>query len=353
MDNLFFSVFEHSPDLAIVVDSDRSVLYSNRAANEAFDAIRVGSDLALTVRHPDILNAVDKTISKGTKEVGEFSIPGPLAQVFELHTIALPIDGADETDRHCVLVSMHDKTKAARSEEMRADFIANASHELRSPLSSILGFIETLQGPASEDPKARVRFLGIMQREAERMNRLIDDLLRLSRVEIDEHVRPRGTVNVLGCIRNVFDLLQPRAQSKDMRLELVSDSDSANVSGDTDQLVQVFRNLVENAIHYGDQGTSVIVTIEQRHNRPNEPRNGVAVHVQDHGKGIKKEHIPRLTERFYRVDNARTRHNSDIPISTGLGLAIVKHIVNRHRGRLKITSEEGKGSTFSIFLPSE
>ena len=353
MDNLFSIIFQHLPNPTLVIADDRTIEYANVAANSAFDSLLPGKDLALSLRHPDVLNAVARTLANGTSEQGEFTIPGPLTQVFEFHTVPLA-DPLLQADAHShVLLSMLDKTKIARSEEMRADFVANASHELRSPLSAILGFIETLQGPASNDEQARIRFLGIMDREAKRMNRLIDDLLRLSRVEIDEHVRPRGQVDVVACIRNVFELLEPRAKAKQIKLALDVADPPAPINGDTDQLNQVFRNLIENAIHYGDEGSTVQVTVEKRAHQTNIPESGVAVHVQDHGKGIAKQHIPRLTERFYRIDDSRTRHTSNAPISTGLGLAIVKHIVNRHRGRLKIESELDKGSTFSVLLPTE
>ncbi len=351
MDDLFSVIFEHLPNPSLVVAQDRRIIFANRAARVAFASVLIGKDLALTFRHPDVLNAVDRSITEGMAEIGEFAIPGPLAQVYELHTVPiseLPVGGKI---RGCILLSLHDKTKAARSEEMRADFVANASHELRSPLSAILGFIETLQGPASDDESARFRFLAIMGREAERMNRLIDDLLHLSRVEIDEHVRPRGMVDLVACIGTVFDLLEPRARSKSMTLDLITREPVKRINGDSDQLIQVFRNLIENAIHYGAENTPVKVTIESRVDRPNAPENGIAVHVTDQGDGIAGQHIPRLTERFYRIDNARTRHLTKAPVSTGLGLAIVKHIINRHRGRLKIESELGTGSTFSVFLP--
>ncbi|NQW00372.1 MAG: two-component sensor histidine kinase [Rhodospirillales bacterium] len=353
MDNLFSIVFQHLPNPTLIIASDRTITYANTAAKSVFDSIFIGKDLALTLRHPEVLNAVDRSIADGTSEEGEFSIPGPLSLVFELHTVPIPDTQSPGSGLSFVLLSLLDKTKIARAEEMRADFVANASHELRSPLTAILGFIETLQGPASNDATARVRFLGIMDREAERMNRLIDDLLRLSRVEIDEHVRPRGQVDVIACIRNVFELLEPRAKAKNMSLTLIADHHPGPINGDSDQLIQVFRNLIENAVHYGDEGTEVRVVVEERIDRPNIPENGIAVHVQDKGRGIAKQHIPRLTERFYRVDGARTRHNSSASISTGLGLAIVKHIVNRHRGRLKIESEVNSGSTFSVFLPTE
>ena len=348
MDTLFSIAFAHLPNPTLIIAGDRQVSFANKAAITTFGAI-IGKDLALTFRHPNILNAVDKTLASGSTETGELSIPGPLAQVFELHTISIFETPASQ----CVLLSLEDKTKVARSEEMRADFVANASHELRSPLSAILGFIETLQGPASDDEQARTRFLGIMGREAERMNRLIDDLLHLSRVEMDEHVRPKGHVDIANTIQNVFDLLETRATSKSMELKLVGSDQPSSIKGDSDQLNQVFRNLIENAVHYGYPDTAVEVTIEQRNTPPNGLKNGISVHIKDYSNGIEKQHIPRLTERFYRIDSARTRRENNAPISTGLGLAIVKHIINRHRGRLKIESEIGVGSTFSIFLPKE
>lgn len=353
MDSLFPIAFEMLPNPTLIVGENRQILFANKAAKTAFEAIIIGKDLALTFRHPDVLSAVDRTLASGESESGEFLIPGPLAQVFELHAIFINATTEQLAGQRFVLLSLIDKTKAVRSEEMRADFVANASHELRSPLSAILGFIETLQGPASNDEAARIRFLGIMGREAERMNRLIDDLLHLSRVEIDEHVRPQEQMDVVGCIHNVFDLLEARASSKNMKLTLIGADQKQIINGDADQLNQVFRNLIENAIHYGDENTTIEVIIEPRTNRPNAPDNGIAIHIKDQGQGIPKQHIPRLTERFYQIDSARTHHGNNTPISTGLGLAIVKHIINRHRGRLKIESELGVGSTFSIFLPTE
>jgi two-component system phosphate regulon sensor histidine kinase PhoR len=317
-------------------------------AMHAFDII-IGKDLALTFRHPDILNAFDRTPASKTHESGEFSIPGPLAQVFELNSIPI----SHELGTQPVLLSLQDKTKAARSEEMRVDFVANASHELRSPLSAILGFIETLQGPARNDAEARIRFLDLMGREAERMNRLIEDLLQLSCVEIDEHVRPSDNVNISDRIQKVFEVLGSREMSKGMTFELIGADQPNIIKGDGDQLNQVLRNLIENAIHYGNSDSIIQIALEHHDNMPNTSENGVTIYIKDSSNGIEKRHIPRLTERFYRIDSARTHHAKNSPISTGLGLAIVKHIINRHRGRLKIESEVGVGSIFSIFLPKQ
>jgi len=302
MNRLFPIALEHLPKPTLIVASNRRVLFANIVAINAFNII-IGKNLALTFHHPDVLNAVDQTLASRTTESGEFSISGPLAQVFELHSIPISY----EPGAQFVLLSLQDKTKAARSEEIRAELVTNTSHELRSPLSTIHGFIETLQGPASDDAVSRVRFLGIMGREAERMKRLIDDLLHLPRVEIDEHARPRGKVDIAASIRHVFEVLGSWAISKSMTLHLIDAGQLSLVKGDIDQLNQVFRNLIE------------------------------------------KQHFPRLTERFYRIVSARTHHTYNAPVSNGLGLAIVKHIINRHRGRLKVESDVGVGSTFSIF----
>jgi len=224
---------------------------------------------------------------------------------------------------------------------MRADFVANVSHELRTPLSSLLGFVETLRGPARDDKEAQEKFLTIMHEQAERMSRLIEDLLSLSRIEMDEHTRPRGRVDVRHVLGNVKDMLSMKAAARRMRIELQIPEATAPLPGDADQLTQVFQNLIDNALKYGREGTAVEVTVSG-------PAEGeLSVSVSDQGEGIAPEHLPRLTERFYRVDAARSRQLG----GTGLGLAIVKHIVNRHRGHLSVESTRGEGSRFTVTLP--
>ena len=208
-------------------------------------------------------------------------------------------------------------------------------------MTSLVGFIETLRGPARDDEEARDKFLGIMQDQSDRMLRLLQDLLSLSRIEMDEHTRPKGRIDVAHIIGSVTDMLAFKARSRGMRFELDLAPTLPRVQGDEDQLTQVFQNLIENAIKYGDKDTSVRISAEKRGD------GRLAVSVTDHGRGIPKTHLPRLTERFYRVDAARSREMG----GTGLGLAIVKHIVNRHRGRLVIDSVEGQGSTFTVILP--
>jgi two-component system phosphate regulon sensor histidine kinase PhoR len=237
---------------------------------------------------------------------------------------------------------------------MRADFVANASHELRTPLSSLLGFIETLRGPARDDPEARERFLAIMHEQATRMARLVDDLLSLSRIEMNEHVPPTGRVDVADALRRAVDTLLLKAAARGMRIEIDAPADLPPVTGEADEIAQVLQNLIDNAIKYGRPNSTVRVAVG-RSNRALPGGSGggdatageesaIAVSVRDEGEGIARQHLPRLTERFYRVDTARSRAAG----GTGLGLAIVKHIMNRHRGALEIDSELGRGSTFTV-----
>jgi two-component system phosphate regulon sensor histidine kinase PhoR len=238
-----------------------------------------------------------------------------------------------------------------RADQMRVDFVANASHELRTPLSTLIGFIETLGGPARNDPEARDRFLAIMLEQAQRMARLVADLLSLSRIELNELTQPTGRVDLGRLLGSVADALEMKAAERGMRIVVAAASDLPQVVGDPDELAQVFQNLIDNAIKYSRPNTAVRVTaipVEPDSTRAPRrlARDAVAVAVADEGEGIAREHLPRLTERFYRVDSARSR----LLGGTGLGLAIVKHIVNRHRGHLDIESTAGKGSTFTVYL---
>jgi two-component system, OmpR family, phosphate regulon sensor histidine kinase PhoR len=256
----------------------------------------------------------------------------------------LALDGA------VAVVTLHDVTELKRAEQMRADFIANASHELRTPLATLTGFIETLRGPARDDAEAHERFLAIMGGQATRMTRLVEDLLSLSRIELNEHVLPQGRVAVAPLLQQLAETLELRAGERDMRIVMTLPPDLPDVQGDRDELAQLFQNLLDNAIKYGRPGTEISVGAETSRRPAAIGERGlpalVAITVRDRGEGIAREHLPRLTERFYRVDTARSREMG----GTGLGLAIVKHIVNRHRGFLEIDSAPGEGSTFAVLL---
>jgi two-component system, OmpR family, phosphate regulon sensor histidine kinase PhoR len=240
-----------------------------------------------------------------------------------------------------LMIHLRDLTEAQRVERMRVDFIANVSHELRTPLASLSGFIETLQGSARDDPQARERFLEVMVQQARRMSRLIDDLISLSRIELRSHMRPETVADLAPVIEHVADTMMPLANEYDVELAIELPGDALMVRGDPDELAQLIQNLVHNALKYGQEGRRVEVLAERRP-RPAGKPDRISISVRDYGPGIAEEHLPRLTERFYRVDVASSRDKG----GTGLGLAIVKHIVNRHRGQLAIDSTPGKGATF-------
>ena len=248
-----------------------------------------------------------------------------------------------------VVVTFQDVTQMTQAGQIRRDFVANVSHELRTPLTSLMGFIETLQGPAREDAAARTRFLDIMRDEAERMNRLIGDLLSLSRVEAEGRVRPTQRINLTDILTITFRNLKQLLDEADVKLTFDQSTRPLHVLGDSDQLLQVFTNLVENAVKYGGAGGRIDVSAETVAHDLALRGPAIRISLRDYGPGIDPQHLPRLTERFYRADNHRSRAMG----GTGLGLAIVKHILNRHRGRLKITSEMGQGAEFTVILPAE
>ncbi len=350
IDNLATSaqaIVDGLPDPLIGVDRQRRIVRTNRAARALLGAVGSERDVSTVLRHPQLLAAIDSLLEAGPD--GNFasseqaSVEIVLSGTPELDVIAhvrrLPRAAADGT---LALIVLHDTTALRRAERMRADFVANASHELKTPIAGLAGFIETLRGPARDDPAARERFLGIMAEQADRMRRLVDDLLMLSRIEQHEHSRPAANVDVARILRSVHDLLHLKASSRGVALELAIDPALPQAVGDHDELTMVFQNLIDNAIKYTRPSTTVRVSAGPM------GLDRLSVAVTDEGDGIAAVHLPRLTERFYRVDTARSRQLG----GTGLGLAIVKHVVNRHRGRLDIQSTPGKGSVFTVLLPA-
>jgi two-component system phosphate regulon sensor histidine kinase PhoR len=340
------ALLERLPDPVILLNGAREIVAVNSAARDAFGVELLGRDLALSLRHPDVLTAVETVFGGLPSASEEITLPAPVPRTFTLHAGELPASADSHAPR--VVLVLRDETRAKRAEQSRADFVANATHELRSPLAALIGFIETLRGPASNDATARDRFLGIMQAEAQRMARLIEDLMSLSRVEINEHVAPRDRIDLREVLVAVAETLAVRAEQRRMKIALDVPSDLPAVVGDMDQLTQVFHNLVDNAVKYARAGTQIRVVAHAVDRLPGTQSASVSVTVADEGEGIKAIHLPRLTERFYRADKGRSRRLG----GTGLGLAIVKHIVNRHRGRLTIESKVGLGSTLTVLLPA-
>lgn len=341
------SVLATLPEPLLLLDADRRVVRANTSATMLFGERIEGRDLAGALRHPAVLAATDQVLKGDATRTVEFELTSPV----ERHLRAVVARLMPEAEGAAAVLILHDLTELKRTERLRADFVANASHELRTPLATLVGFIETLRGPAREDTAARDRFLGIMAEQGARMTRLVEDLLSLSRIEMNEHRAPTEAVDVATALRQAADPLEPRAKARGMRFVFDLASDLPPVAGDPDELVQVFQNLFDNALKYGDQGTAIEIVARPSTRaltgaRPGE-RGGIAIAVRDHGAGIAHEHIPRLTERFYRVDAARSRALG----GTGLGLAIVKHIVSHHRGAFEIDSELGQGSVFTVHLP--
>jgi two-component system, OmpR family, phosphate regulon sensor histidine kinase PhoR len=321
------------PDPVLVLDGLGIIIKVNEHAAEMMDMARPGEHISQAIRAPSVLEAIAR---RETTTV-DYEVRGTRAQHFEVYISPIAIAHGESA---ALLLVLKDLTREQQIERMRSDFVANASHELRTPLASLSGFIETLQGAARNDEKARDTFLNLMRGQAERMKRLIDDLLSLSRIEMNAHLRPSSHIDLGQVARHVCDSMASMAALEKITLTVNIDEPLMAV-GEWDELVQVVLNLVENAIKYSDPGK----TVEIEGSREGEK---VSLTVIDHGRGIAEQHIPRLTERFYRISVQESRSRG----GTGLGLAIVKHILMRHRGRLTVTSTPGLGSRFTIELPA-
>ncbi|MBD0273260.1 MAG: two-component sensor histidine kinase, partial [Acetobacteraceae bacterium] len=329
-----------SDDRAVILLADRKPRRSNAAARRDF-----GPELPRLLRHPALGAAIDRALASGAPQTAELVLPVPVRREVQASVTPLAAS-APGGDRVALLLT--DRTRERVVERMRADFVANAGHELRTPLAGLVGFIETLRGPAADDHEAQRRFLGIMAEQAARMQRLIDDLLSLSRIELVEHQRPAERVDLAELAGRIAAGFEPVVRARRATLALEIAQDLPRPLGDADQLAQVVQNLLDNALKHGGEGVGLRLAAAPA--RPGErwpARPGVVLSVADTGPGIAREHLPRLTERFYRVDAGRSRAAG----GTGLGLAIVKHIVNRHRGQLRIESTEGSGTAVSVWLP--
>lgn len=368
----FAAILDRLPDPLMVIAAEeaddltgRRFLFANAAARELFKIQHPGQLLVTAVRHPRVLEAVDEALFGGLEGLVEFETGGTQGRAWLAYV--RPLKETPGRSR-LALLALRDETDARRSERTRADFLANASHELRTPLASLSGFIETLRGHAKDDPGARDKFLTIMLAQAERMSRLIDDLMSLSRIELNEHIAPLGRVDLAMAAIDVIDALAPQAKDKAVTFDpVLPPRGGAVIDGDRDQIIQVIQNLVDNAIKYTPKGGTVRVEIfpglpAEAAAAPRDPAAArmslltpdhdpaeryAVLRVTDRGPGIAREHLPRLTERFYRVEGQKSGDRS----GTGLGLAIVKHIMNRHRGGLTVESAQGEGTTFGVYLP--
>jgi two-component system phosphate regulon sensor histidine kinase PhoR len=358
-------ILELLPDPVLLVRAGGGapeIAWGNQAARALFRIALAGAPLGAALRQPQVLEAIEEALA--TEAGVEVAFESIGVQPRFWRAFVRPLTDGGERDRELVLM-LRDETDAKRTERMRADFLANASHELRTPLASLAGFVETLRSHAKDDPAARDRFLGIMAEQASRMTRLIGDLLSLSRIELNEHVPPEGTVDFAHATVDVVDSIRPLTVAREVAVGVSAPGGPLAVTGDRDQLVQVIQNLVENAVKYSPKGGRVAVVLARAGSAEEARATGrdgavslslltpdtaaqqgyVVLRVADFGKGIARQHLPRLSERFYRVEGQKSG-------GTGLGLAIVKHIVNRHRGGVLVESAEGQGTTFSVYLPA-
>lgn len=325
------------PDPCLILDRRSNIIHRNASAVQHFPGLLEGNPIAFSMRSPTILSAIEAVRRTGTPQTVELhqTVPNETwykVAVAELH------------DHGMLVVTLQSLTDQRRLDSMRTDFIANVSHELRTPLTSLIGFIDTLLGPASKDAAAKEKFLGIMRNQAGRMSKLIDDLLSLSRIEMRQHLRPTGKVDLALLLREVKEGLQTQAAEAAVTVGLTLPEAEAITTGERDELYEVFENLLENAVKYGGGGGKVDVALAPVTDRAS---YGWQVTVTDYGIGVDPVHVPRLTERFYRVDAESSRQKK----GTGLGLAIVKHILARHHGNLAIRSQPGEGTRVEVLLP--
>jgi len=341
-------LLEQLPLGLLLLDRRGQVIFENTAAGDVLERATTGMHFSAVLRAPTLTEAITTALRDGA--AAEVDVTLLRSKEREIHAHILPVgetlsNGPADAAWPSVMILFEDRTRMVKAEALRRDFVANASHELKTPLAAIAGFIETLQGHAREDPEATARFLAIMARQAERMKRLVEDLLSLNRIEINEHVRPRDSVDLGSLVREAAAALSPIIAAEGARVDLRLPDAGPVVRGSHDELGQVFVNLIDNAVKYAGRDGPILITLADG---ADAPPGMVGVSVADSGPGIAREHLPRLTERFYRVSAARSRERG----GTGLGLAIVKHILNRHRGDLAIASVPGEGARFTVWLPA-
>ena len=342
------TILESLPQPLILLNKNRQIVRATAGAQKLFGNTAAGRDFSSLIRTPKILDAVDEVLAGDRDQLIEFDIEFPSMMSVSAQIQRLSAPAADGS---VLVITLFDVTEIKKVQKMRTDFVANASHELRTPLSVLSGSIKTLQGPARGDLEGQAKFLAMMEQHTTRMTRLIDDLLSLSRIELSASMVPEGTVDVFSVLSNIVVMLEVPAARRNIRLELEPGLGIRHITGDEVEISQLFQNLIDNAIKYSNENTTVHVRLRETMRPASTGGRSeiqyVEVSVTDEGPGIPSEHIPRLTQRFYRVDTARSREMG----GTGLGLAIVKHIVGRHRGVLDIHSVEGEGTTFTVFLP--
>ena len=334
------NIIQAIPFAIIVINRDEELVAINNSASKILGAPKLNSNIVHSIRHHDLVEAIEHVFATGQAQVVSWRTSRNRLDLYYDVSVKL-------MDEDHALIAFENRTTVEQGLQLRRDFISNVSHELKTPLTSIMGFLETLEGVAKDDKDAQARFLGIMKEEAQRMTRLVDELLSLNHIENNSHLRPTETVNLVQILDQTISNLEPELTRNGNTVDFQKPSHPITILGEYDQLRQVFTNLLENAAKYGGPDKPISIVLGDIDHQPLLRTQGVRVDISDQGPGIPHAHLARLTERFYRVDDHRSRQVG----GTGLGLSIVKHIVTRHRGRFKITSDLGKGSTFSVILP--
>ena len=360
MENISF-ILNKLEDAIIVLDSDQKIIFQNSHSIDLFENNYTGQNITNLIRSPIVLETLENVYKNKKTKIIEYNSEygqnlSPRSTNFynvEISYEKNHLQLTNAKDNYVIL--MKNITPLKNIEKVRSSFIANVSHELKTPLATVMGFLETIRGPAKDDKKSMSKFLGIMDKETIRMKRLIDDLLVVSKIESDEHIHPTKKVNLIKTLNNVIESLKEYALKKNIQIRTNYQlSENLSVLGNEDELVQVFTNIIDNSIKYGKINSSIDIKAEEVKEQTDQsedkklfPQLILKISVKDESDGIHAKHLSRLTERFYRVDAARSKEIG----GTGLGLTIVKHILNKHRGHLDIKSEINQGSTFTVELP--
>ena len=346
--SLFSNIMKNLNDPLLLLDNNSNVIMANISATSLFGRKIINQQISDYLIDSTALSAIQGAISTGISDTIEFrhGTPRPKDYLLSVHVANINQDQENDGSKRTIFLTIYDITKIKEAERMRVDFVANVSHELRTPLSSILGFIETLLGSGKDDKEAHEKFLTIMSDEAKRMARLIEDLLSLSDIERNAHISPSENISLKRIIENVIETLNIKLKNKNISTSFSTQFNTGNIIGDRDQLTQVFQNLIDNAYKYGDKNSTIFIELKSHRDNENSQKY-MEINITNSGAGISNEHLDRLTERFYRIDKARSRTLG----GTGLGLAIVKHIIQRHNGKLSFQSEIGKNTTVKVLLP--
>ena len=331
------AILNQLDDYLIILDKYKNIKYLNPSAKNKFGKESLGKHIATILRVPDLLQNIDLVLNKRKTINMDLELNQPSFQFFKVYIMIGESVFSDDPDT--LNLFLKDFTEIVKAQKFKSDFVANVSHELKTPLVSIKGFLETISGHAKDDLEAQKKFIPIMLEQADRMESLIKDLLSLSKIELEEHIQPQDKVNLKEVLSNVEDIHQKNLKLFEFKNNI---KDDFFIKGDHEKLIEVFSNIIDNSIKYSEKNKKIEVNCGQGNGKV--IGDSYTVSIKDNGIGIPTEQLPRITERFFRVDAAKSKKVG----GTGLGMAIVKHIVNQHRGELEIKSEAQNGTEIKV-----